>query len=306
MGVNTNFNHFTTIILFLFLFLALGFTAGTVDADQGRIALVANLEGNWDIFVYDLDTKRTDKITNTPYDEETPTWSPDGRFVVYAASDGLLHMANLESREQTSLIFKEWPGKFVNPSYSPDGKKIAAAYFKNKKVDDTDLVVINLEAKKVTPFLAQPSAQFFPAWSPDGRKIAYINVHCGLDCGHIIQELWLAKAAGHYARQLLLTDAMCMQPAWSPDGRKIAFSVNIKGNFDIWIYNLSNKELKQVTYNNNLDNNPSWSPDGKKLGFISTRSGWRAIWIKDLETKELYRLAPFKQKDVECKDIAWH
>ena len=115
----------------------------------------------------------------------------------------------------------------------------------------------------------------------------------------------MAGLKGGWARQLLMTNALCQQPAWSPDGRRIAFSSDMGGHFDIWVLSLDDWVLKQITEDAGLDVSPAWSPAGDRLAFVSSRSGIMEIWIKDLIGGDVKRLSPFGERAVACKDVAW-
>lgn len=287
-------------ILTIFLFLI---SAGSVYAD---IAFVANVDGNWDLFSVGEDGKNPVRLTNTPYDEKDPSWSLDRKKIVYATSDGHLNIVDIGSKETFQIAMGKKKTPKISPCFSPDGKKIVFAQFRPpEEGDDTDLMIHDLETETSKRVLDQPAIQMWPAWSPDGSRLVYTNMHCSADCGRLIQELWVADPGGGWARQLLLTNSLCQQPAWSPDGRRIAFSSDKSGNYDIWVLSLQDWQLKQITIDESLDVRLAWSPDGDKLAFVSTRSGRMEIWIKDLGNGKLGRLRPFGDREVECKDVAW-
>ncbi len=275
----------------------------------GDIAFVANVEGNWNLFCTDDNGRNPIQLTTTPYDEKTPSWSPDQKNIVYATSDGHINIINAISKK-TSQIAGEQNNTLskVTPSFSPNSKKIAFSQFRpfsQEMKDDTDLMIFNLETKTHRKVLNQWAIQMWPAWSPDASRLVYASNHCSSDCGRIIQELWIADPNGGWARQLLMTNSLCQQPDWSPDRKHITFSSDKSDNFDIWTVSLEDWKLKQITTHESLDASPSWSPDGNKIAFVSTRSGIMEIWIKDLKKDELKKLRPFGDKNIECKDVAW-
>lgn len=270
------------------------------------IAFVANVDGNWDLFTADDNGKNPVRLTSTSHDEKNPCWSWDKNKIVYATSDGHLNIVNIGSRETFQIAVGKKKTPKISPSFSPDGKEIAFAQFRPpEEGDDTDLMIHDLETKTSKSVLDQPAIQMWPAWSPDGSRLVYANMHCSAACGRLIQELWIADPSGGWARQLLMTNSLCQQPAWSPNGIQIAFSSDKSGNYDIWVLSLEDWQLKQITIDEGLDVSPAWSPDGNKLAFVSTRSGKMEIWIKDLGNGKLRRLRPFGDRDVECKDVAW-
>lgn len=280
------------------------FFATTGNCD---IAFVASIGGNWDLFTVNDDGSNLVRLTETQYDEKTPSWSFDGKKIVYATSDGNLNLIDVQTKETHQIAVSEKKYPKITPSFSPDNKEIAFARFRApEEGDDTDLLIYNLETKQTERVLDQYAIQMWPAWSPDGSRLVYANIHCSSACGRIIQELWIVDPRGNFSRQLLMTNSLCQEPAWSSDGKQVVFSSDKSGNYDIWVLSLDDRKLKQITTYSGLDISPSWSTDGKKLAFVSTRSGIMEIWIKDMGSGKLRRLRPFGEKGVECKDVAWN
>jgi len=275
------------------------------EAKSAEMVFVADADGNWDIFVASADRRNPVQLTHTPYDENEPRWSPDRKKIIYSASDGRMYVIDVKTRETQELASEDEAKKKTSPCFSPDGKKIVYVRFKGKAADDTELAIFDLETSVWRTLIDQPGPQFDPDWSPNGKYIVSTTVHCTAECGRIIQELWLTSSEGGYARQLLMTNSHCMKPRWSPDGRTIAFCSDKDGNFDIWVLSLEGWKLEQLTTDPHLDTSPTGSPDGRRIAFVSARTGRMKIWIKDLETGKLSMLSPFKDKNIECRDVAW-
>jgi Tol biopolymer transport system component len=112
----------------------------------------------------------------------------------------------------------------------------------------------------------------YPAWSSDGRRIAFSSSRTGNP------ELWTMHADGSHQRQLTRSPMVGgFVPSWSPDGRHIAFSA-MSGNPahpEIWTVDADGRNPRQLTVTSTPigSNAPSWSPDGRRIAFASDRSG---------------------------------
>ena len=298
------------ILLISFFILFVGVAcARDVDALpahlSGRMVFLANVGGNWDIFLWEPGKGTPVQLTNTPWDEKYPCISPSGKSLAYTTTEGRLFLMDLGTCETTPLNPDEYPGKWEHPSFSPDGKKLICSYFIPAEQDKAVLAMIDLKTCEVNFIFPQYGPQFSPAWSPANSRIAYGYTHCSSACGGIIQEIWVADVSRKTSRQLAMTGSHCLGPAWSQDGKKIAFSANMSGNFDIWTVDMASKRLTQLTRNPALDESPAFGPDGNYLAFISTRSGKRSIWIKNLQAEEVIEIYPFEKERTECKDLDW-
>ena len=101
-----------------------------------------------------------------------------------------------------------------------------------------------------------------PAWSPDGKRIAYQSDIEGTF------HIYVMNADGTNTKQISSgKDIDDRHPAWSPDGNAIAVDSGTPTKREIWIIDVASQRRTQVTKLGNIATFPSWSPDGKRLAF---------------------------------------
>jgi TolB protein len=114
-----------------------------------------------------------------------------------------------------------------------------------------------------------------PAWSADGRQIAYVTFE------NKAAEIYLQDVASGSRRKVASFPGVNGAPSWSPDGRRLALTLSQDGNPEIYIMEVASRALKRLTTNPAIDTEPAWAPDGKSLVFTSDRGG----------SPQLYRIA---------------
>lgn len=123
-----------------------------------------------------------------------------------------------------------------------------------------------------------------PAWSPDGRKLAYVSFETERPAIYV-QDVGTGQRA-----QVASFDGINGAPAWSPDGRQLAMTLSKDGQPDIYVMDVGSRNLQQITNSSSIDTEPAWAPDGRSLIFTSDRSGGPQIYRHNLSSGQSERL----------------
>jgi len=122
-------------------------------------------------------------------------------------------------------------------------------------------------------FPAVSTGPMDPAWSPDGRWIAFA----------MRGDIWKVPAGGGDAVALTKGPAYHFEPAWSPDGSRIAFSMDNDGNLDLGIVDANGGDERRLTTAPSVELEPAWAHDGHSLFFVSSRGAGFDIYRLNLD-----------------------
>jgi tricorn protease len=257
-----------------------------------RIYFVSDRTGNLNLYEYDLGSKRSKAITSyTDADVRWASGSPDGK-VVYELN-GELHLIDTRSNRGPRKISITVPddGLSSRPSILNVGGQIAAFGLSPKGeralfVARGDIFTAPIE-KGVPRNLTRSSGAHdkAPAWSPDGRWIAFISDMTGEE------EIYIIPQDGSAEPTQLTTGgtAMRYRPVWSPDSRKIAFSDK---DGKVYVLTVSDKTVVEIAdEKREMVLDYVWSPDSGRLAFsLSGDNTNRAIWIWTAADGQLRRV----------------
>lgn len=226
------------------------------------------------------------------------TWAPDVRgdrsdvYLVDATGRNRTRLTRIEANRSPS-----W-----SPAWSPDGARIAYVSFLGKG-EGSKIWVMRADGggrHVLTSNLGLPRSDEFgdpprdsdPTWSPDERRIAFVQRRATRDGGPSSSDIWAIDTDGGHETQLTSTKSSEGEPQWSPDGTQIAF---LKGNpFDspfwsLYVMNADGVGKPRLLASRAYDDSISWSPDGTRIAF--TRYVGRAeVFVVDLSSRRLMRL----------------
>jgi len=184
------------------------------------------------------------------YLSSTASWSPDSRYLVFAAKakdyDDIVVFDPRKSRA-IRRIHVDLNG-ITSPVFSPDGKQLA---FSGQNGGISDLYVVNADGSGLQQLTNDKYAQLMPAWSPDGHTIAYVTDEgpatsfTDLSFGNLRVALFDLNTD---QRELLphMESGRNISPQWAPDGKSFAFVSDRTGIANIYLYEMGG-DVYQLT-----------------------------------------------------------
>jgi dipeptidyl aminopeptidase/acylaminoacyl peptidase len=252
----------------------------------------------------------------------TVQMSPDGARVAYTVENndgpgrpyGQVWIRTIADERSVRLGGEKEPSG--NPEWSPDSRWIA---YRGRVGDRAGLVVAHADGSGAR-FLAEVSGTNNPlpttgktvAWSPDGRRIAFISSVPGPETADATGDpivitrylykpdaaegltrfndnrrlhIFVVDVASGRAQQLTTGTHYEHSIDWSPAGDEIAFVSNREPNedqffnYDLFTLKLADSSIRRLTSSESAEYRPRWSPDGKTIAYQATKRG-----LTDLET----------------------
>ena len=124
--------------------------------------------------------------------------------------------------------------------------------------------------------LASPQPIISPAWSPDGRSLAYVSFESG-KAVVMVQDVINGER-----RAVASFRGSNSAPAWSPDGRQLAVTLSRDGLAQLYLIDLSGDGLRRLTNSSGIDTEAAFAPDGQSIFFVSDRGGGPQVYRQPL------------------------
>ena len=264
-GISFNFSYILGILL-----------AGCVTPN--RIAFANPADGDYELFTMNEDGSDVIQLTNNAFTDTFPSWSPDGKQLVFQSSrTGVqgLYLINADGTNERPLLVDSNANQ--DPVFAPDGRGI---YFdSNRNSGSLDIFYLDLSTSSLTQLTNTAGAydNYSPSVSPGSDYIYMVTTSLGND------DIARMNFDGS-GFSMIVTDSFTdTEPSVAPDGSYFVFTADRDGNQEI--YTAAPDGTGQTDFTNNAgnDNDASFKPDGARIVFSSDMNP------SDLE---IYTIAP--------------
>jgi TolB protein len=157
--------------------------------------------------------------------------------------------------------------------------------FSSNRDGNWELYMMDYDGYNQTRLTFNNVTDYMPAWSADGRKIAYTS-YPGSNAILYMLEVYEGK------RHEVYSEGTSFAPAFSPDGKRMVFcSQEEGGNSEIYLATSEGKGIRRLTFNKATDTAPCWSPTSRQIAFTSDRGGTPQIYTMDAEGSNVTRVS---------------
>lgn len=227
------------------------------------------------VYRYTFADGSLEQITRDHVRAFAPAWSPDGEWIAYIGVDNLGNATPRNPNMPNTFIVNFAQVYLIRPDgtdahpiaqtvndgrvqWSSDGEWIAYVHFTDES--GADIFITRPDGTDQRQLTTAQGDDLSPAWSPDGKRIAFISDRDTLSGNYI---LYVMNADGSNQQRLVSHFSFNGAPQWSPDGEWIAYVDNLSGVYEIYRIRPDGSDLQQITqfgYHGGQTWAPAWSP----------------------------------------------
>lgn len=248
-----------------------------------RLAYVSTSGGRFkEIHVAHLDGTEKFQVTNNHTINLSPSWTPDGRSVLYTSykdRNSSLYLFELYSGKEVKFAPRN--GRYIGGKVSPDGQFIAATM---EMGGNSNLYLLDRSGNLARRLTDSPGIEVSPSWSPDSRQLVYVSDRSGSP------QLFVLDVASGKTRRLTYSGSYNTSPEWSSRGDRIAYTGRVGSRFAIFTISSEGGEARKLTPESSDSEDPAWSPDGRFIAFSSNRAGKYHLYIMQANGENQRRL----------------
>lgn len=269
------------------------------SADSKKIVYQLSIgeSKNSELFIYSLETGKTENVTNHPGFDADPNFSPDGSQIVFTTTrDGNAEIYLMNSDGGNVRRLTNHPSWDSHAVFSPDGTTIA--FNADRENESSDVYLMNTEGGDLRGLLTWKSNETVEpgCWSPDGTRIAFYSDREGND------DIYVTNAEVFRPQLALADDESDLTfPSYSPDRKEIVFQATMPDKSrELRIYDTESKRTSTLAKNESADLQPAMSPDGTQIVFHRKIGANTEICLIKTDDGELTNLTQNPARDISA------
>lgn len=210
------------------------------------------------------------QVTNMPGEALSPSWSPDGRFVVFSHIDPKSHALGVWDRASGKVQRIRFPGNVViGPAFLPNNK-VAVALSRGRY---PVIYLLNHVFQKEKVLEEHNSINVSPTFDKTGTKMAFTSSRLGGP------QIFMKDLNSGSVQRVSMNGTYNTEANLSPDGTLVVFSRMTEYGQRIFVQDLLSGQERQITFGPGSDEQPSFCADSYFIAFSSTRGGGHHIYL---------------------------
>lgn len=225
--------------------LVLAVALGGLFPGGDQLLYEARVNRNIDIFVLDINRCIVHNLTHHPAIDSRPAWSPDGRFIAFESTRGIVPQIYVTDGQRTRPLISGYRHSQYNPVWY--GQAVIFQSYNSRGAPTFRVKLDGSGLEQITPLDPPTRAQGSRA-----LVMAYKKGKWGI---YMYSDNWreLRQLTDNNIR---FRDA----PRWSPDEQQLAFVSSASGHMDIYVMNADGSAFRRVTSDGLFKNNLTWRP----------------------------------------------